>query len=89
MRVRLVTASGKTLRPRRAVVRWIGMNLAAVPVFAGFVPIVFDDQRRGFADWLARTRVIEAPQMSLAEARRATLRAARDGSGRRPPPISP
>jgi hypothetical protein len=41
------------------------------------VPIVFDDQRRGFADWLAHSRVIESPQMSLAETRRAAVQAAR------------
>jgi uncharacterized RDD family membrane protein YckC len=78
MQVRLVTPGGKRLKPGRAFVRWVGMNLAAIPLFAGFVPIVFDDQRRGFADWLAHTRVIEAPQMSLAETRRAAVQAARE-----------
>jgi uncharacterized RDD family membrane protein YckC len=77
MQVRLVTPDAGRLKPGRAFVRWIGMNLAAIPLFAGFVPIVFDDQRRGFADWLAHTRVIEAPQMSLAETRRAAVQAAR------------
>jgi len=85
LQVRLVTPSGGKVKPSRALVRWVGMNVAAVPLFWGYVPILFDGQRRGFADWLAHTRVIEARQASLAEARRATLRAARDSPGPRLP----
>ena len=32
--------------------------LAAIPLFAGYVPILFSDRRRGFQDWLARTVVV-------------------------------
>jgi hypothetical protein len=63
------------------------MTLATLPLFAGYVPILF--KRRGFPDWLAHTLVIDAPQLSVAEARRATIRTARDRSERRPPAISP
>lgn len=76
MQIRLVTAKMERLKPRRALLRWIGMNLAMVPLFAGFVPILFG--RRGFPDWLAHTLVLDAPQTSLAETRRAAKRAARD-----------
>lgn len=73
MQIRLVTASRTRVKPARAVVRWIGMNLAMLPLFLGFAPILF--RRRGFPDWLAKTLVLDAQQMSLAEARRTSLRA--------------
>ena len=59
MKVRLVTPGGGRVKPVRALVRWIGMNLALVPLPWGYVPIPF--RRLGFPDWLAHTRVIEAP----------------------------
>src|SRR5947209_7405484 len=68
MQVRLVAASGEKVKPVRAVVRWIGMNLALLPLPWGFLPIPF--QRLGFPDWLAHTRVVEVHQQSIADARR-------------------
>ena len=79
MQIRLVTANGGRIRPVRAVLRWIGMNLAMLPLFAGFAPILVG--RRGFPDWLAHTDVVEARQLSLAQARRATLRRTRNSRG--------
>jgi len=75
MQVRLVTPDGGRVKPARALVRWIGMSLAMVPLPWGYVPIPF--QRLGFPDWLAHTRVIEAPQLSIAEVRRQRMRKAR------------
>jgi uncharacterized RDD family membrane protein YckC len=83
MQVRLVTVGGGKVRPGRALVRWIGMNLAMVPLPWGFVPIPF--RRLGFPDWLAHTRVIEAPGLSIAEARRGRMR----GTRSRPPLAAP
>jgi hypothetical protein len=80
MQIRLVTARGGRVKPARAVVRWVGMNLAMLPLFAGFAPILVG--RRGFPDWLAHTEVLEARQLSLAQARMATLRAEGNGRGR-------
>jgi uncharacterized RDD family membrane protein YckC len=77
MQVRLVRANRGRVKPVRGFVRWVGMNLAMLPLFLGFAPILFG--RRGFPDWLAKTLVVEAPQLSLAEARLASLRAARFG----------
>jgi uncharacterized RDD family membrane protein YckC len=81
MQVRLVRADGGKVKPARALVRFIGMNVAMIPLPWGFVPIPFG--RRGFPDWLAHTSVIEAQQLSLAEARQQRMRAkpsaARDG----------
>jgi hypothetical protein len=39
-------------------VRWIGILLSIVPCFAGFLPVLVDDRRRGLADLLARTMVV-------------------------------
>ena len=84
MQVRLVTASGEKVKPVRALLRWIGMNIAMVPLPWGFVPIPF--KRLGFPDWLAHTRVIEVQQVSVAAARREQ---SRDRSRQTPPPVSP
>jgi uncharacterized RDD family membrane protein YckC len=71
MQFRVLTAEGELLRPRRALVRCIGLVLAALPLFAGYVLILFDHQRRGFQDRLARTVVVHASQLSIAAARQA------------------
>ena len=87
MQVRLVTASGGKVKPVRAFVRWIGMNLAMVPLPWGFVPIPL--KRLGFPDWFAHTRVIEVEQLSIAAARQKRSPDARDRSSQTPPPASP
>jgi uncharacterized RDD family membrane protein YckC len=84
MQVRLVSATGEKVKPVRALVRWIGMNLAMVPLPWGFVPIPF--KRLGFPDWLAHTRVIEVQQLSIAEARQARSDDARYSYQPTPPP---
>jgi uncharacterized RDD family membrane protein YckC len=83
MQVRLVTPGGGRVKPVRALVRWIGMNVAMVPLPWGYLPVPF--QRLGFPDWLAHTRVIEAPALSIAAARQARRRETR-GSSRLPSP---
>ena len=85
MQVRLVTPAGGKVKPSRALVRWIGMNLAMVPLPWGYVPIPFE--RLGFPDWLAHTRVIEAPELSIAEARRQKMRETRASSRLPFPPV--
>jgi uncharacterized RDD family membrane protein YckC len=42
----------------RGIVRLAGAVLAAIPLFAGYLPILVSDRRRGFHDWLARTVVV-------------------------------
>jgi uncharacterized RDD family membrane protein YckC len=74
MQIRVLTAEGGALKPRRALLRCIGVILAALPLFAGFVPILYDGRRRGFQDWWARTVVIEMEQLSLAQGRRVRRR---------------
>ena len=42
----------------------VRFRVAAIPLLAGFLPILFDERRRGLHDMLARTVVVEAPQLS-------------------------
>jgi uncharacterized RDD family membrane protein YckC len=58
MRLQVVTYSGGPVHFARALVRLVGLVLAIIPLCAGFVPVLFDDRRRGLHDWLARTLVI-------------------------------
>jgi uncharacterized RDD family membrane protein YckC len=39
-------------------VRLIGLGLAIIPLFAGFLPVLVDDRRRGLHDFLAGTVVL-------------------------------
>ena len=77
MQFRVVPRKGDKLKPRRAAVRAIGLVLAAIPLFAGYLPIAFGRKRRGLQDYLARTIVVDAPQLSMAEAKRAAAHADR------------
>jgi uncharacterized RDD family membrane protein YckC len=43
---------------RRSAVRLVGLVLAVIPVFAGFLPVLFDRRRRGIADMMAGTVVV-------------------------------
>lgn len=76
MQIRVVAAHGEPIKPRRAVVRCIGLLLAALPLFAGYVPILFDRRRRGLQDYMARTVVVEAPKLTIADVRSEQIRAA-------------
>ena len=42
----------------RSLVRLVGLILAIVPLFAGFIPVLFTERRRGLPDLLAGTVVI-------------------------------
>jgi uncharacterized RDD family membrane protein YckC len=98
LQIRVVTTSGSALSPGRAIVRCVGLVLAALPLFAGYLLILFDSQRRGLQDRLAGTVVVDAPQLSLAAERLARTTAAvavlqddrpRDRNGARShPPVS-
>jgi uncharacterized RDD family membrane protein YckC len=60
MRIRVRPLVGDVLPPRRALVRFVGLTLAAIPLFAGYLMILVDDRRRGLHDVLARTVVVDA-----------------------------
>jgi uncharacterized RDD family membrane protein YckC len=52
---------GAVPSPGAALLRFVGLILAALPLFAGFLPILLDDRRRGVHDMLAGTVVVPAP----------------------------
>lgn len=63
MRIRVCEAdSGEPPRPWRALVRLGALALAVIPLFAGLLPILVDDRRRGLHDMLAGTVVVASPE---------------------------
>lgn len=58
MRLRVVDGKGESPSAGRSVVRLIGLALAIIPLFAGFLPVLFDRRRRALQDYLAGTVVV-------------------------------
>lgn len=58
MRIRVCRDDGGRVNVARAFLRLVYLTLAAIPLFAGFLPILFDDRRRGLHDMLAGTVVV-------------------------------
>ena len=57
LRLRVHTAAGDPPTVGRALLRLLGLALSILLLFLGFVPVLFDERRRGLADFLAGTRV--------------------------------
>jgi uncharacterized RDD family membrane protein YckC len=57
MRLRVRRPDGRGLSLGRALVRTLGLALAIIPLFAGFLPVLFDERRRALPDYLAGTVV--------------------------------
>ena len=60
MELRVTTAAGTRPGFWRSVVRLVGLVVAIVPLFAGFLPVLVDDRRRGLPDMVAGTVVLYA-----------------------------
>lgn len=88
MQIQVLTSDLEPVKPKRALIRCLGVILAALPLFLGFLPILYDRRRRGFQDQFAHTVVIDAPGPSIAEVSRAKKRAIYEAS-RKPPPALP
>ena len=58
LRVRVRGPGGRPPSFARAVVRAVGAVIAIVPFFAGYLPVLFDERRRGLPDYLAGTEVV-------------------------------
>ena len=56
--IRLSGPGGASPSLGRSVVRFVGLVLAIVPLFAGFLPVLFSERRRGLPDFLAGTVVV-------------------------------
>jgi uncharacterized RDD family membrane protein YckC len=57
MRLRVVTREGRPPSLWRSLVRLVGLVLAIIPAFAGFLPVLVDGRRRALPDFLAGTVV--------------------------------
>jgi uncharacterized RDD family membrane protein YckC len=57
MALRVTGPDGEHPGLARSVLRLIGLGLAIVPLFAGFLPVLFDARRRGLHDLIAGTVV--------------------------------
>jgi uncharacterized RDD family membrane protein YckC len=57
MGVRVYSDTADRIRIRQAFVRYWAMLLAALPLGAGFIPVLTDDRRRGLHDRIANTVV--------------------------------
>ena len=58
LRLRVRGPDGDFPSIARSIVRLLGLLLAIVPLFAGFLPVLFTERRRGLQDFLAGTVVL-------------------------------
>ena len=58
LRLRVQVAGRGVPSVGRSIVRLVGLVLSIAVLFLGFVPVLFDGERRGLADFLAGTRVL-------------------------------
>ena len=58
--LRVVGRDGGHPHAPASIVRLVGLGLAIIPLFAGFLPVLVDARRRALQDFLARTVVVYA-----------------------------
>lgn len=46
----------------RSLVRLVGLALAVIPCFAGYLPVLFDPRRRALPDYVAGTTIVSEPE---------------------------
>lgn len=75
LRLRLRGRNGRPPSLGRALVRFVGTVIAIIPLFAGYLPVLFDRRRRGLPDFLAGTVVVyeDAPPAPDRQAAAASL----------------
>jgi uncharacterized RDD family membrane protein YckC len=61
MQLSVVTYAGRPPALGRSIVRVLWLGLCILVLFAGFLPVLFDDRRRGVHDMVARTVVVHVP----------------------------
>ena len=59
MGLRVVRTDGSSLDMSRAVIRYVGMIVAAIPLGLGFIWVALDDRKQGWHDKIADTSVIK------------------------------
>ena len=60
LRIRVLAPEGAPLSFGRAALRVVGLALAIIPCFAGFIPAFFDSRCRALPDLIATTTVIQS-----------------------------
>ncbi len=66
MSIRVIDAHRRgPLKPRRALVRFAALCLAAIPLLAGFWIMLWDSRSRCFQDRVARTLVVYVPPQTI------------------------
>jgi uncharacterized RDD family membrane protein YckC len=68
LRLRLIGRDGRPPSLGWSVVRAFGTAVAIIPLFAGYLPVLFDERRRGLPDFLASTVVVYADASPLGKA---------------------
>jgi uncharacterized RDD family membrane protein YckC len=63
MHIRLARSDGSQLKPRHALLRLAGMVIS-IPLFWGYVPILFTEHRRAVYDSMAGTEVLNVTEGS-------------------------
>jgi uncharacterized RDD family membrane protein YckC len=58
LRLRVRGRAGSPPSLGRSIVRAVGTVIAIVPFFAGYLPVLFDERRRGLPDFMAGTEVV-------------------------------
>jgi uncharacterized RDD family membrane protein YckC len=58
LHLRVVRGNGQPLGLGRALLRFVALLLAIIPLFAGLLPVLFDGKRRGLQDFVAQTVVL-------------------------------
>jgi uncharacterized RDD family membrane protein YckC len=61
MSLRVLTSSGDPPSVWPALARFAALIVAILPLFAGFLPVLFDDRRRALQDYVAGTGVVAEP----------------------------
>ena len=59
MGLRVVRTDGSSLDMSRAVIRYVGMVVSAIPLGLGFLWVALDDRKQGWHDKIADTCVIK------------------------------
>jgi uncharacterized RDD family membrane protein YckC len=68
MGLRIVRTDGQRVTFGRALLRWVGCVIAALPLCLGFLWILIDERRQGWQDKIAGTYVLYAERGALRQA---------------------
>ena len=63
LHIRVLDRHGEPPGLARSILRFAGLLLAIVPLFAGFIPVLFDERRRGLPDFIAGTVVHDVDRL--------------------------